>query len=91
MREAGSVFPLRYDFRRASAVGMVSLAEGDKNLLDPALGELKRALVKDTASPELLALTISVELALDRDQDAKAHYQIFKQVARKSHLLSVHE
>ncbi len=39
-----------------------------------------------SALAHLLAPLITIELAMGRDADAKAHYQIFKQVAKSSPL-----
>ena len=88
LKRAASVFPLNYSFRIGPAIGMVSLAERDPRLKEAALEEIEAALVTDPASPELLAFAITLELDMNQDAAAKAHYQLFKRVARNSPLVT---
>ena len=88
LREAATVFPLNYQFRKASAIGLanIALTQPDPLWKVAALQELIEALKLDPISPDLLAPIITFELDMDKDADAKAHYQIFKQVAKTSSL-----
>lgn len=86
LREAARVFPLNYQFRKAPALALANIAlhEPDPLWKEAALQELLIALKVDPFSPDLLTPTIQFELDLNRDADAKAHYRVFKMVARNS-------
>ena len=88
LRKAGEVFPLNYLFRKASAIALsnIALHEPDPLWKVAALDESIEALKLDPISPDLLAATITFELDLNKDAEAKAHYQIFRQVAKTSPL-----
>lgn len=88
LRKAGSIFPLNYQFRKASAIALSNIALHEENPLwkQAALDELLEALRVDPLSPDLLTPAITFELDLGRDADAKKHYAVFKRVAKASPL-----
>ena len=85
-RQAAKVFPLNYSFRVAPAVALYGLSVKDPGLQEAALTEIKAALAVDPTAPGLRAFAINLELDLGRDEEAKAHYQMFKRVAKVSPL-----
>lgn len=52
-----------------------------------ALPELKAALETDPTQADLLAMLVSIDLSLDRTEEAQAYYDQFKLVAKRSQLL----
>lgn len=90
-REAARIFPLNYIFRKESAItlGTLALAQPDPRWGEAALPELLEALKLDPTSADLLAPTITIEIAQDRIADAKRHYAMFKRVAKQSPLIGL--
>lgn len=89
LRSAKTWFPLNHTFRTASAIALGGIAlksEQEPRWRDVALPELLSALHDDPTSAELLAPLITIELAMGRDEQARAHYGMFKAVAKSSPL-----
>lgn len=51
-----------------------------------ALPELKAALETDPTQADLLAMIVSIDLSLDRTEEAQAYYDQFKRMAKSSRL-----
>lgn len=94
MRQARRWFPLYHAFREDSAQVLGALAlqhDQEPHLKEVALAELFAALRDDPTAADLLVPAISLELALNRDADAKALYAQFKRVAKSSPLNQIVE
>lgn len=64
----------------------IALQEPDLRWKQAAMLELEAALKIDPTSAVLLAPAITFELDLGRDAEAKAHYRMFRKVAKSSPL-----
>lgn len=87
-RKAASIFPLNHMFRKGSALALtdIALVEPDKRWKEAAMLELEQALKTDPTSAVLLAPAITFELEMGKDEEAKAHYRMFRRVAKSSPL-----
>jgi hypothetical protein len=89
LRKSAAVFPLNYQFRKASAIALASIAltnDSEPLWKEAALPELLQALKIDPTAADLLAPLITFELDLHKDRDAQSHYAMFKRVAKNSPL-----
>lgn len=75
-------------FRKGSALALtdIALVEPDKRWKEAAMLELEQALKTDPTSAVLLAPAITFELEMGKDEEAKAHYRMFRRVAKSSPL-----
>lgn len=89
LRQAAVDYPFSYMFRSAAALrlGNVALQQNTEVWQLAALPELQEALKVDPYAPDLLALAITNDLALNRVKSARLHYRVFKSVAKKSYLI----
>lgn len=88
LKLGAKLFPLERRFRTAPAkvLGNIVLQASPEWKL-AALPELKAALEADPTQADLLAMIVSIDLSLDRTEEAQAYYDQFKLVARKSALI----
>ena len=86
LRRAAAVFPLNYRFRIAPVVALHDLAVKDPQFQEAVLAQVKAALAVDPTAPGLLVFAINLETDLGKHEDAKAHYEMFKRVAKLSPL-----
>lgn len=89
LKTAISAYPFAYIFRSATAlrIGNAVINLNDHDMLQTSLSELNLALQLDPYSGELLALAMIINLKLDNIEKAKANYDVFKLVAKKSYLI----
>lgn len=87
LKLGAKLFPLERRFRTAPAkvLGNIVLQASPEWKL-AALPELKAALDTDPTQADLLAMIVSIDLSLDRTEEAQAYYDQFKLVAKSSPL-----
>jgi hypothetical protein len=93
LRRAGALWPFERRFREASArkLAHMALAANTEPWRLAAIAELRHALAMSVNSADLLAILITLELAQDLVPDARAHFENFRAVARKSQFLELAE
>lgn len=69
-----------------SLTTLALMPDADPRWKEAALTELEPELLDDPTSAAILAPTITFELDTGHEAEAKAHYQMFKRVAKSSPL-----
>jgi hypothetical protein len=89
LRQAAIDYPYNFTFRSAAALKLGNGAVGSK--LEAwqiaANPELREALDSDPYAPDLLALMILNDMALNDYRNAQVYFDRFKLVAKKSYLI----
>jgi hypothetical protein len=91
LRNSAQLFPLDRRYRIASALLIANIAVQIKedNWKRFAIPEVRKALMTDPTSADLLAMLIMCELALGQNADAQADFDQFKHVAKISPLIAM--